>query len=69
MRGGILVKHFVMKILQLYVLETVKEAGMLLVLEADVGHRCVSNKMISVYVIISRLFVFRYLINKIKFQF
>jgi len=30
MRGGILVKHFVVKILQSYVLETVKEAGMLL---------------------------------------
>ena len=30
MRGGILVKHFVVKIMQSYVLETVKEIGMLL---------------------------------------
>jgi len=30
MRGDILVKHFVMKILQSYVLETVKEIGILL---------------------------------------
>jgi len=30
MRGGILVKHFVVKRLQSYVLETVNEAGMLL---------------------------------------